>query len=168
MPSPGRPMNSRTVRPPDRRRRGGGRADDRMHARPGATYGSLAAARGRHCARDFQRPHPGVRIAAHLSIVELRLVCDEDSDYASETLLFARGRAQGGERGPLRRSTGRFAHPGRTRVLFLGGPDSAPPSAPITCQPAKTYSFTSQRRLVADFLVDPVGSRVGEVGVEAQ
>ncbi len=56
-------------------------------------------------------------VAAHLSVVDLRFVCDEESDYASETLLSRAG---------VRKvaNVGRTAlyevsrEPGRTRVYF--------------------------------------------------
>jgi len=56
-------------------------------------------------------------IAAHLSIVELRLVCDEDSDYASETLLSHAGvrKVANVARSALYDVS---RNPGRTRVYF--------------------------------------------------
>jgi len=55
--------------------------------------------------------------AAHLSIVELRLVCDEDSDYASETLLSHAGvrKVANVARSALYEIS---REPGRTRVYF--------------------------------------------------
>jgi len=56
-------------------------------------------------------------VAAHLSIVELRLVCDEDSDYASETLLSHAGvrKVANVARSALYDVS---RNPGRTRVYF--------------------------------------------------
>ena len=56
-------------------------------------------------------------IAAQLSIVELRLVCDEDSDYASETLLSRTGvrKVANVARSALYDIS---RNPGRTRVYF--------------------------------------------------
>jgi hypothetical protein len=56
-------------------------------------------------------------IAAQLSIVELRLVCDEDSDYASETLLSHAGvrKVANVARSALYDIS---RNPGRTRVYF--------------------------------------------------
>ena len=56
-------------------------------------------------------------IAAHLSIVELRLICDEDSDYASETLLSHAGvrKVANVARSALYDIS---RNPGRTRVYF--------------------------------------------------
>ena len=56
-------------------------------------------------------------IAAHLSIVELRLICDEDGDYASETLLSHAGvrKVANVARSALYDVS---RNPGRTRVYF--------------------------------------------------
>jgi len=56
-------------------------------------------------------------IAAQLSIVELRLICDEDSDYASETLLSHAGvrKVANVARSALYDIS---RNPGRTRVYF--------------------------------------------------
>ena len=56
-------------------------------------------------------------IAAHLSIVELRLICDEDGDYASETLLSHAGvrKVANVARSALYDIS---RNPGRTRVYF--------------------------------------------------
>ena len=56
-------------------------------------------------------------VAAHLSIVELRLVCDEDSDYASATLLSHAGvrKVANVARSALYDVS---RNPGRTRVYF--------------------------------------------------
>jgi hypothetical protein len=56
-------------------------------------------------------------VAAQLSIVELRLVCDEDSDYASETLLSHAGvrKVANVARSALYDIS---RNPGRTRVYF--------------------------------------------------
>ncbi len=56
-------------------------------------------------------------IAARLSIVELRLICDEDSDYASETLLSHAGvrKVANVARSALYDIS---RNPGRTRVYF--------------------------------------------------
>jgi hypothetical protein len=56
-------------------------------------------------------------IAAHLSIVELRLICDEDNDYASETLLSHAGvrKVANVARSALYDIS---RNPGRTRVYF--------------------------------------------------
>ena len=56
-------------------------------------------------------------IAAQLSIVELRLICDEDNDYASETLLSHAGvrKVANVARSALYDVS---RNPGRTRVYF--------------------------------------------------
>jgi len=56
-------------------------------------------------------------IAAHLSIVELRLICDEEGDYASETLLSHAGvrKVANVARSALYDIS---RNPGRTRVYF--------------------------------------------------
>jgi len=97
------------VRAPDRRCHGGAVPTIVMHACSRAIHGALAGARAATALAILQRRILRRSIAARLSDRELRLVCDEDSDYASETLL-PRGRAQGGERGPLG-ALRHFAHP---------------------------------------------------------
>jgi len=98
-------------------RRGGGCADDRVHARPARHAEPSQQRRGRTALAIFNDRHPAACVAAHLSIVELRLVCDEDSDYASAKPAVARGvrKVANVARSALLR---RFAHPGRTRVYF--------------------------------------------------
>src|SRR5438046_7696078 len=72
-----------------------------MHARSGAIYRALAAARGRRGACDFQRPHP----AAYYCRAALDRGAAPDmrrgGRLRERDAVVARGRAQGGERGPL-------------------------------------------------------------------
>jgi len=79
---------------------------DRVQERAAAT--ALAIFNDRILRRAF---------AARLSIVELRLVCDEDSDYASETLLSHAGvrKVANVARSALYEIS---REPGRTRVYF--------------------------------------------------
>src|SRR5437879_7383951 len=118
-----------------------------MHARSGAIHGTLAGARRRHGARDLQRPHS----AAYDCRAPLYRGAAPDmrrgQRLRERDVAVARGRAQGGERGPLgalRHFAQSWANPG---VFLANGTGLARPD--LTSEATRRSSRSSTRIAMA-------------------
>jgi len=116
--SPGPPMNSRACSPADRRRRGGGCADDRVQLVPARHADPSQQRVAATCARDFQRPAscgvPSPRISDRGAAPGMR----RGQRHASATLLSHAG-VRKVATWPARRSTTFRAIRGHAGVFLV-------------------------------------------------